>query len=54
MLAGDMDPRDDAGIYHPTAPGAVHPVHVLVHARGDVESLVPRLGEIATDADPTL
>ncbi|HYH80559.1 MAG TPA: ABC transporter permease [Longimicrobium sp.] len=43
-----------AGLYHPLAPGAAHPVHLAVRVRGEPESFAPRLQSAATAADPTL
>jgi hypothetical protein len=53
MVAGDVAARD-AGFYHPAAPGAAAPHHLIVRARGDPMSLAPRLRELAAAVDPSL
>ena len=43
-----------AGFYLPAAPETAAPLQMLVHARGDPMSLIPRVRAIATGVDPTL
>ena len=54
IVTGDGEPGQDAGLYHPVAAGAVHPMHVAVHVRGDPESFAPTLRSIAIGVEPTL
>ncbi len=51
---GSMSGYSSAVVYHPVAPGTLHPATALIHLRGDAESFVPRLRAIAFDVDPTL
>jgi putative ABC transport system permease protein len=48
------NPRDLAGLYHPSVPGAAFPVHITVHVRGEPGSFAPRLRTVAAAVDPTL
>jgi predicted permease len=43
-----------AGLYVPIPPQGLERVYMLVHAKGDPLSVVPRIRSIATAADPTL
>lgn len=43
-----------AVIYHPVAPGTLHPAAAILRVQGDADSFVPRLRAIALDVDPTL
>jgi len=52
MVADDPDWL--AGLYHPAAPGAVLPLRMAVHVRGDPMSFAPRLRAVATAVDPSL
>ena len=52
-MASVTDPKI-SGIYHPAAPGAVVPVHVAIHVKGNPEAFTPRLRAIAADVDPTM
>ncbi len=51
-----LEPRLPAGVvYHPLAPGQLHPVSLAVRLRGGAPvALAPRLREITTSLDPTL
>jgi hypothetical protein len=44
----------EAGLYLPASLERAGPLHVLVHVRGDPLSLVPRVHQVTTAADPTL
>ncbi len=54
MVAGDADPRDDAGFYHPVALGEAVPVYMAVHVRGSLDLFATRLATVAAALDPTL
>ncbi|MEX2570504.1 MAG: ABC transporter permease [Gemmatimonadota bacterium] len=43
-----------SGIYHPSAPGDVYPVHMALRVRGDPGSFAPRVREAAMLVDPAL
>jgi hypothetical protein len=45
-------PEQDAGIYLPAAPGAIHPMRLAVHLDGSPETFTPRLREIVGEVDP--
>ncbi len=47
-------PHRDPGLYFPVVPGSRGALQMLVHARGDPLSIVPRLRELAMTVDPTL
>ena len=50
-----MNPRNpdlDAGVYHPAAPGEIHPVGFVIEARDDPAAFTPRLRAIAAEVDP--
>jgi len=47
-----LSPDGDAGLYHPLAPGQVHPVRLGIHLAGDPASFTPRLRELVTEVDP--
>jgi putative ABC transport system permease protein len=51
-----MEPGQAAArVYHPLAPGQVHPTSLALHLRGtDTATFAPRLREITTTLDPTL
>jgi hypothetical protein len=48
------NPQRDPGVYFPLVPGSRAAIHLLIHARGDPFSLVPRVRAIATTLDPAL
>jgi putative ABC transport system permease protein len=48
------NPRDLAALYHPAAPGAVLPMHMVVHVSGEPGSFAPRLRTVAAAVDLTL
>ncbi len=41
-----------AGMYHPLAPGELHPVLLAIHVGDDPESFTPRLRALAGEVDP--
>ncbi|CAN5691109.1 ABC transporter permease [soil metagenome] len=43
-----------AGLYYPAMPATAYPVHMLMHVRGEPQSLQPRLRAIAASVDPGL
>jgi len=47
-----LTPEQDEGIYHPAAPGEIHPAQLAVHVSGDPMALAPRLRELAGEVDP--
>ena len=47
---GDGDPRI-AAVYHPTAVGAMDPVRMAIHVRGDAAAFAPRLRALAAAVD---
>ena len=47
---GDGDPRI-AALYHPTAVGAIDPVRMAIHVRGDAAGFAPRLRALAAAVD---
>jgi len=47
-------PRRDPGVYFPAVPGSRGALQMLVHARGDPLTSVPRMREIAAGVDPAL
>lgn len=53
-VVGDLDPRDDPGVYHPAAAGGLHPASILLHVPDGTESFLPRLRQAALDVDPAL
>ncbi len=48
------DPQDLSAVYHPIAPGAMLPVHIAVHVRGEPGTFAARLRTIAAAVDPSL
>ncbi len=48
------DALDLAAVYHPAAPGATVPTHMIVHVRGDRQAFALRLRAAAAAIDPTL
>lgn len=46
-------PEQDAGMYHPAAPGEVHPILLGIRLGDDPASFAPRLRELVAEADPT-
>ena len=52
-IIGDMDPRDDAAIYHPVT-AAMNPLNVAVVTRGDAGGFVTRLRSLGAEVDPEL
>ena len=47
-----LTPAEDQGVYHPAAPGGIHPVQLGIHVGDDPESFTPRLRHIAQEIDP--
>ena len=47
-----LTPAEDQGLYHPLAPGGIHPVRLGIHVGGNPESFTPRLRQIAQEIDP--
>lgn len=47
-----LAPDQDEGIYHPAAPGEIHPAQLAVHLSGDPTSFASRLRELAAEVDP--
>ncbi len=48
------NPAQDAGFYHPVAPGDVHPVRIIIEARGPTPlDLTPGVRAVADRIDPT-
>ena len=47
----DLNPRLDQGVYHPGAPGEIHPLLVALHIGPDPLSFLPRLREIVAEVD---
>ena len=47
-----LNPEGDAGLYHPMAPGAIHPVRLAIHVGDDPESFTPRLRTLVSEVDP--
>jgi len=45
-------PAQDAGMYHPLAPGELHPLVLGIHLRGSPVDFAPRLRELVSEADP--
>ena len=52
MGMNDLDPHRDEGVYHPAAPGEIHPIVVAALAGEDPLSFAPRLREIVTEVNP--
>lgn len=48
-----LNPAEDAGLYHPVAPGRLNPVRLAIHVGDDPESFAPRLRAIGMEVDPT-
>ena len=48
-----LKPTDDQGIYHPAAPGEIHPMRLAIHVGNDPLSFTPRLRALVNDIDPT-
>lgn len=48
----ELDPSRDEGIYHPVAPGELHPIPLAVHMGSDPLAFTPRLRQIASEVDP--
>jgi len=42
----------EAGLYHPLAPGELHPVNFAIHVGSNPESFTPRLRALAGEVDP--
>lgn len=47
-----LNPNEDEGLYHPAAPGSIHPLRLAIHVNGDPEAFVPRLRVLAAEVDP--
>ena len=48
-----VKPTDDQGIYHPAAPGEIHPMRLAIHVGNDPLSFTPRLRALVNDVDAT-
>ena len=48
----EADPGRDEGVYHPAAPGELHPLWLAVHVGADPLAFTPRLRQIASEVDP--
>jgi ABC-type antimicrobial peptide transport system permease subunit len=48
----EMNPERDEGVYHPAAPGEIHPIWTAVRVGENPMSFLPRLRAIATEVDP--
>ncbi len=48
----ELNPERDEGLYHPAAPGEIHPIWLAVHVGEDPLSFTPRLREITGEVDP--
>ena len=48
----ELTPAWDEGMYHPAAPGEIHPIMTAVHLREDPLAFVARLRRIASEVDP--
>jgi putative ABC transport system permease protein len=48
----DLNSVRDEGVYHPAAPGELHPIWMAVHVGENPVSFLPRLREITTGVDP--
>ena len=54
-LAIDVfNPRRDAGVYHPIAPGEANPVRIVVESDGDPEALAPTIRTLVLGLNPEL
>lgn len=54
-LGTDLMRQDGSGsVYHPAAPGEIHPLRLAVHVGPDPASFNPRLRELAAEVDPEL
>ena len=42
----------EAGLYHPLAPGDIHPIQLAIHVGSNPESFTPRLRALAGEVDP--
>jgi hypothetical protein len=49
-----LNPAHDWAVYHPAAPGELHPIGVIVETGPEPGSFTARLRAIAGDVDPTL
>ncbi len=47
----EMNPERDEGLYHPAAPGEMHPIWVAVHVGEDPLSFTPRFRQITGEVD---
>ena len=48
-----LNPAADVGIYHPVAPGELHPVSFAIRVSDEPQSFTPRLRAIAEGIDPS-
>jgi len=53
-MGGAAESGPETGLYLPAVPGRVDDTFMLIHARGDPMSLVPRVRALAGAVDPTL
>jgi hypothetical protein len=49
-----LNPAHDWAVYHPAAPGELHPIGVIVETGPEPGSFTARLRAIAGDVDPSL
>jgi len=47
------EPESPGGVYHPAAPGEIHPLRLAVHVGPDPGAFTPRLRELAHQVEPT-
>jgi predicted permease len=48
----EMNPERDEGVYHPAAPGEIHPIWTAVRVGEEPMSYLPRLRAITSEVDP--
>jgi predicted permease len=49
-----LNPQHDWAVYHPAAPGELHPIGVIAEIGPGAGAFTPRLREIAAEVEPTL
>src|SRR5688572_27653609 len=52
MGMSERNPGRDEGVYHPAAPGEVHPIWTSVRVGENPMSFLPRLRQITSEVDP--
>jgi predicted permease len=48
----EEDPTREQGLYHPGAPGEIHPIWLAVHLGSEPTAFIPRLRRITSEVDP--